>query len=70
VEGALVRALVGKDLSRVYRVSGKQLIVASIDPAEHWKVTWEHYWAKNESNLKVLGSDSAAQDRRRDKARS
>ena len=43
VEGALVRALIGKDLRRVYEFSGNQLIVKSPDPAEHWRVAWERY---------------------------
>lgn len=43
VEGALVRTLVGKTLKRVYQLSGKQLIVKSPDPNEHWRVAWEHY---------------------------
>jgi len=43
VEGALVRALIGKDLVRVYDFSGKQLIVNSSSPDEHWRVAWEHY---------------------------
>jgi hypothetical protein len=43
VEGALVRSLVGKDLPRAFQLSGKQLIVKSANPAEHWKATWEHY---------------------------
>ena len=42
VEGALVRSLIGKDLKRVYELSGKQLIVKSSDPGEHWRVAWEH----------------------------
>ena len=41
VEGALVRTLIGKDLSRKYELSGKQLIVTSANPDEHWKVAWE-----------------------------
>jgi hypothetical protein len=41
VEGALVRTLVGKDLKRVYELSGNQLIVKSSDPNEHWRVMWE-----------------------------
>jgi hypothetical protein len=41
VEGALVRTLVGKDLTRVYEFSGKQLIVKSSSPIEHWRVAWE-----------------------------
>jgi hypothetical protein len=43
VEGALVRSLIGKDLPRAFEFSGKQLIVKSTRPDEHWKVTWEHY---------------------------
>ena len=43
VDGALVRSLVGTDLTRVYELSGKHLIVKSPDPNEHWKVAWEHY---------------------------
>ena len=43
VEGALVRSLIGKDLTRVYDFSGKQLIVKSSSPDEHWRVAWEHY---------------------------
>ena len=43
VEGSLVRTLIGKDLKRVYELSGNQLIVKSVDPKEHWRVAWEHY---------------------------
>ncbi len=43
VEGALVRTLIGKDLMRAYEFSGKQLIVKSTRPNEHWRVVWEHY---------------------------
>jgi len=43
VEGALVRSLIGKDLARVYELSGNQLIVKSANPNEHWRVAWEHY---------------------------
>ncbi len=43
VEGALGRALIGQDLTRVYDFSGKQLIVKSSSPNEHWRVAWEHY---------------------------
>jgi hypothetical protein len=42
VEGALIRTLIGKDLPRVYDFSGKQLIVKSSSPDEHWRVAWEH----------------------------
>jgi Lipocalin-like domain len=43
VEGALVRTLIGKDLMRVYEFSGKDLIVKSPSPDEHWRVAWEPY---------------------------
>jgi Lipocalin-like domain len=43
VDGALVRSLTGKDLPRSFELSGKQLIVKSTHPEEHWKVTWEHF---------------------------
>ena len=43
VEGAMVRGLIGKDLPRVYELSGKQLIVKSANPDEHWRVAWEPY---------------------------
>lgn len=43
VDGSLVVDLVGKDLPRRYAFSGKQLIVTSTNPNEHWKATWEHY---------------------------
>jgi len=42
VEGALVRGLIGKDLPRAFEFSGKQLIVKSTHPEEHWRVAWEH----------------------------
>lgn len=40
VEGALVRSLVGQDLTRVYELSGTQLIVKPASPHEHWRVAW------------------------------
>jgi len=43
VEGALLRTLIGKDLPRSFEFSGKQLVVKSTHPEEHWKVGWEHY---------------------------
>lgn len=43
VEGGLVRALIGKDLTRVFELSGDQLVVKSVNPNEHWRVAWEHY---------------------------
>ena len=42
VEGALVRTLIGTKLRRVYEFEGKQLIVKSANPSEHWKVVWQH----------------------------
>jgi len=41
VEGALVRTLVGKDLPRIFELAGKQLVVTSSNPNEHWRVVWE-----------------------------
>ena len=43
VQGSLVRALVGKHLTRVYRFEGSQLILKSSRPDEHWTIAWEHY---------------------------
>ncbi len=43
VEGALVRSLIGKNLTRLFEFSGKQLIVKSPSPNEHWRAAWEHY---------------------------
>lgn len=43
VEGALVRTLVGKDLTRVYHFEGRQLILKSSRADEHWTIAWEHY---------------------------
>jgi hypothetical protein len=43
VEGALVRSLIGKDLVRVFEISGKQMTVKSSNPNEHWRVAWERY---------------------------
>lgn len=41
VDGALVRTLIGKDLTRVYERSRNQMTVRSPDPNEHWRVVWE-----------------------------
>jgi hypothetical protein len=49
IDGALVRTLIGKDLKRVYQISGNRLTVKSTDPKEHWKVVWERYWATRRS---------------------
>jgi lipocalin-like protein len=43
VAGSLVRALVGKNLTRVYRFSDGQLVLKSARPDEHWTIAWEHY---------------------------
>ena len=43
IDGALVRTLIGKDLKRVYEISGNRFTVTSTDPNEHWKVVWERY---------------------------
>lgn len=43
VEGAMVRSLIGKDLSRRFEFAGKQLIVKPTNANEHWRATWEHY---------------------------
>lgn len=42
VESALVRSLIGKDLTRVYRFEGKQLILKSSRSDESWTIVWEH----------------------------
>jgi Lipocalin-like domain len=42
VQGALVRSLIGKNLARVYRFEGNQLILKSSRPDEHWTIAWEH----------------------------
>jgi hypothetical protein len=43
VEGALVKDLIGKDLTRVYKFEGKQLVLRSSRTDEHWTICWEHY---------------------------
>jgi hypothetical protein len=43
VEGALVKALVGKDLPRRYEFDGDRLIVRSTRTDEHWRVVWIRY---------------------------
>lgn len=43
VEGALVRALIGKDLPRSYEFFGNELIVRSTRADEHWRVVWKRY---------------------------
>jgi hypothetical protein len=42
VQGALVRSLIGNNLTRVYRFEGKQLILKSSRADEHWTIAWEH----------------------------
>jgi len=41
VDGALVRSLIGRRLSRTYELTGDQLILRPTDPAEQWTITWE-----------------------------
>jgi hypothetical protein len=41
VEGALVPSLRGRHLTRIYELSGTQLIVKPASPNEHWRVAWE-----------------------------
>lgn len=41
VEGALVRALVGKRLARVFALSDRQLILTPPNPVEDWRLVWE-----------------------------
>jgi len=43
VDGALVRTLIGEDLTRVFEFSDEKLIIKSPDPNEHWRAAWEHY---------------------------
>jgi hypothetical protein len=43
VEGGVVRSLIGKDLSRLFELSGNQFIVKSANPNERSRVAWEHY---------------------------
>jgi hypothetical protein len=38
-----VRSLIGKDLTRIYTFSGKQLVLTSSRPDESWRIVWEHY---------------------------
>jgi hypothetical protein len=42
VQGSITPALVGKSLTRAYRLQGRQLTIHSTRPDEHWQVTWEH----------------------------
>lgn len=46
VEGALVRSLIGKDLTRVFELSGNRMIVKAANPNERWRVAWERYDAE------------------------
>lgn len=43
VDGALVPALIGKDLPRAYEIDGNRLTVKSTRADEHWRVVWERY---------------------------
>lgn len=40
-EGSLVRSLLGRDIPRVYQLSGGRLTIRSPRPDEHWSVAWE-----------------------------
>ena len=41
VEGALVRSLIGQHLTRIYELSGAELVLKPASPNEHWRVAWE-----------------------------
>jgi hypothetical protein len=44
VQGSITRELlIGKDLQRVYQLTGRRLIIKSARTDEHWSVIWEHY---------------------------
>jgi hypothetical protein len=44
VQGSITRELlIGKDLPRVYQLTGRRLIIKSARIDEHWAVVWEHY---------------------------
>ena len=40
ITGSLVRDLVGKDLPRRFRITGKTLEISSTRADEHWRVIW------------------------------
>lgn len=42
VQASLTRGLVGKNLTRVYQISGNRLIIKPVNQHEHWSVIWEH----------------------------
>jgi len=42
VQGSVTRGLVGKDLPRIYQLSGNRMTIRSANPEEHWSVIWEH----------------------------
>jgi hypothetical protein len=60
VEGSVTRGLVGKDLPRKFEFSGRQMIIKSIRPDEHWSVTWEHYHGVAVSGNSRSDNDEAA----------
>ena len=41
VESAAARALIGQQLTRVFDVSGRTLVLTPADPSEGWRVTYE-----------------------------
>jgi hypothetical protein len=42
VQGSITPGLVGRELTRVYKLSGNHLLIRSTHADEHWSVTWEH----------------------------
>lgn len=38
-----MRSLIGKDLTRLFELSGNRLVVKSSSSNEPWRVAWEHY---------------------------
>jgi hypothetical protein len=42
VQGSITPGLVGKSLTRVFKMSGRRMVIQSPNPDEHWSATWEH----------------------------
>lgn len=42
VQGSITHGLVGRDLTRAYKLSDNHLVIRSTKTGEHWSVTWEH----------------------------
>ncbi len=53
VEGANVRALVGKLLPRLFTISDRRLLIRSTRPDEHWSVVWERYQSRPGTNCAI-----------------